>query len=78
MKTAEKMIPKATLLRALHEIMDAARDPEGLLAKTGVKHIAPDPILAGYEARAFALGYIESAARGALGAEPPKTGWLAP
>lgn len=78
MKTAEKMIPKATLLRALHEIMEAARDPAQLLANNGIVHVARDPGVAAAEARAFALGWIEGVARGALGAEPPTTGWLAP
>jgi hypothetical protein len=72
-KTPEKMIPKATLLRALHEIMDAARDPEGFTAATSSLGPAENSV----EARAYALGWIEATARGVLGAEAPTTGWLA-
>jgi hypothetical protein len=71
MKTAEKMIPKAVLLRALHEIMAAARDPEGLLA-------ANEPTLDKGPEHAYALGWIEAIACHALGAERVQTGWLAP
>jgi hypothetical protein len=68
-KAAEKMIPKAVLLRALHEILDAARDPDGLVRKVGIP--------AGTDAaRSFTLGWIEGIALGALGMNAPTTGWL--
>jgi hypothetical protein len=69
-RTGEKLIPKATLLRALHEILDATRDPNGLVRKAGVPANDDD-------ARAFTLGWIEGIARGALGVDPTTTGWLA-
>jgi hypothetical protein len=70
MATNEKMIPKAKLLRALHEILGVAREPE--------KHVAAHGIVAtGPDSHAYALGWIEAAARDALGAEAPTTGWLA-
>lgn len=71
MKTPEKMIPKATLLRALHEIIDAAREPEKLLAEAGLTVANGAP-------HAYALGWIEAIACHALRAEPTQTGWLAP
>lgn len=71
MKTAEKMIPKAKLLRALHEIMGAARDPDELALMKADGPVNPET------ARAFTLGWIEAIARDALGAEAPTTGWLA-
>lgn len=69
-RSGEKLIPKATLLRALHEIMDAAFAPEKLVAGKVPTTATVD------EARAFALGYIAGIARDALGAEAPTTGWL--
>lgn len=61
MRTGEKLIPKAVLLRALHEILDAARDPEAFATRKE----APSPRTAS-ESRAFALGDIQAAARDAL------------
>lgn len=69
--TAEKMIPKARLLDALKEILDAARDPVQFAADHNAG--TNDPRVA----QAFALGWIESVARHAIGAPAPTTGWLA-
>ena len=71
MSTAEKMIPKAVLLRALHEIMDMARHPEEYASKAIGAPIARDV------AFPYALGFIEASARSALGADAPTAGWLA-
>lgn len=70
MRTGEKLIPKAVLLRALHEIMAIARAPGDFAAR----HVGS---AAQVDEHAFCLGYIEGVARDALAAAPPTEGWLA-
>lgn len=60
MRTGEKLIPKKVLLDALHEILEAAQNPEAFAAKHFTGAVTSS------DARAFSLGWIESSASNAL------------